>query len=155
MGELEADQVTADITSTLDDVESRLIALAREGAYVSRAFSDIVNELAKLQDEIRPQYKLLQEVLERRDLTFETLTNLETQRRRAIWLYRRSRLEQVFFTKLNLEQSVLETLHREILETYDRMADLEVEDRRLREASDTVIVSEMDQESGNEKSPSS
>lgn len=148
---LEPDQVIADITSTLTGVEGRLIALTREAAYASRPLSDIVTELVKLQDEIRPQYKRLQETLERRDLTFETVTNLETQRRRAIWLYRRSRLEQVFFAKLDLERSVRDTLYREILETYDQMAELDMEDRRLREVNDTVLVSELVQKTEDEE----
>jgi hypothetical protein len=147
----EPDQVIADITSTLTGVEGRLIALTREAAYASRPLSDIVTELVKLQDEIRPQYKRLQETLERRDLTFETVTNVETQRRRAIWLYRRSRLEQVFFAKLDLERSVRDTLYREILETYDQMAELDMEDRRLREVNDTVLVSELVQKTEDEE----
>lgn len=141
----EPDQVTQDITSTLSEVESRLIALAREAAYVSRPLTDVIGELTKLQEDIRPQYKRTQEILERRDLTFETVTNLETQRRRAIWLYRRSRLEQVFLTKLDLERSIRDTLYREILETYDQMAELDIEDRRLREASDVELISELSQ----------
>ena len=139
----EPDQVTQDITSTLSGVESRLIALTREAAYVSRPLTDVIGELTKLQEDIRPQYKRLQEILERRDLTFETVTNLETQRRRAIWLYRRSRLEQVFFTKLDLERSIRDTLYREILETYDQMAELDIEDRRLREVSDMELILEL------------
>lgn len=141
----EPDQVTQDITSMLSEVESRLIALAREAAYVSRPLTDVISELTKLQEDIRPQYKRLQEILERRDLTFETVTNLETQRRRAIWLYRRSRLEQVFFTKLDLERSIRDTLYREILETYDQMAELDIEDRRLREVSDMELILELAQ----------
>ena len=140
---LEPEQVVADIASALAGVDGRLIALTREAAHVSRPLSDVISELIKLQDEIRPQYKRLQEMLERRDLSFEALSDLETQRRRAVWLYRRSRLEQVFFTKLDLERSIRDTLFREILEAYDQMADLDTEERRLREAPDLVLVSEL------------
>ena len=147
----EPDQVAEGISAALTSVEDRMIALAREAAYVSRPLPDVISDLVKLQDEIRPEFKRLQEMLERRDLTFETVTNLENQRRRAIWLYRRSRLEQVFFTKLDLERSIRDTLYREILETYDQMAELDIEDRRLRETSDMELISELAQKTEGEE----
>lgn len=149
---LEPERIAASIASALDRVESRLIAVVREAAHVSRPLPDVIDELVQLQDEIRPRYMRLQEMLERRDLSFEALTVLETQRRRGVWLYRRSRLEQVFFTKLNLERTIRNTLFREILEAYEQLADLDTEESRLQEAPDPTLILELVRKPNGEQS---
>ncbi len=107
---------------------------------------EVISELMSLSQRVRPHYLLLQETLERRDLTYELMARLEEVRRRALWLYRRSRLEQIFYSKLKLERSLRDTLYRQILEGYDEFSELEATESNLRTLSEELLAAELLQE---------
>jgi hypothetical protein len=86
---------------------------------------------------------VLQETLEQRDLTYELVARLEEIRRRALWLYRRSRLEQLFYAKLKLERLLRDTLYRQILEAYDEFSSMEQLEGHLRGLSDDLLAAEL------------
>jgi hypothetical protein len=137
-----ADSIGAD----LGEIESLLIQLTREGSGGGRQLDEVIGELSALTQRLRPVFLVLQETLEQRDLTYERLAGLEEIRRRALWLYRRSRLEQLFYAKLKLERSLRDTLYRQILEAYDEFSSMEQLEGHLRGLSDDLLAAELLQE---------
>jgi hypothetical protein len=135
-----------EIGAELSDIESQLTELTREGSAGARPLAEVISELMSLSQRVRPHYLLLQETLERRDLTYELMARLEEVRRRALWLYRRSRLEQIFYSKLKLERSLRDMLYRQILEGYDEFSELEAMESHLRSLSEELLAAELLQE---------
>ena len=136
----------AAIGAELSTIEQQLIELAREGSSGGRPLDQIIGELSELAKRMRPHYSRLQETLERRDLTYELMAGLEDVRKRVLWLYRRSRLEQLFYTKLKLERSLRDLLYRQILEAYDEFSTMEETESNLRGSPDDLLAAELLQE---------
>ena len=137
-----------EIAAELGSIESQLTQLTREGSGGGRALDEVIGELTILSQRVRPYYSLLQETLERRDLTYELVAKLEEVRRRALWLYRRSRLEQIFYSKLKLERTLRDSLYRQVLEAYDEFSDLEAAESLLRTLTEEQLGAELVQEEG-------
>ena len=140
----------ASIGAGLGEIESRLIQLTREGSAGTRPLDEVIAELSALSRRLRPVYLVLQETLERRDLTYDLVAQLDGIHKRALWLYRRSRLEQLFYAKLTLERSLRDTLYRQILEAYDEFSSMEEMERHLRGLADNALASELLQEEAQE-----
>ena len=132
-----------EIGAELSTIESQLTELTREGSAGGRALDEVISELMSLSQRVRPHYLLLQETLERRDLTYDLMARLEEVRRRTLWLYRRSRLEQIFYSKLKLERSLRDMLYRQILEGYDEFSELEATESHLRMLSEDLLAAEL------------
>jgi hypothetical protein len=137
---------TASRASELHDelaaIEERLIRLTREAGSAERPLEAIINDLAGLAPEVRRGLARVQEALERRDLTYDEAA-LQEMRRRALWLYRRSRLERVFYGKLRLERALRDSLYRQVLEAYDELSAMEAEESRLHGVSDDQLITEL------------
>jgi len=133
----------AAVGDELSAIERQLIQLTREGSAGERPLDSVIDDLAALVGRIRTAYVTLQESLERRDVTYELVTRVEELHKRALWLYRRLQLEQVFFSKLRLERTLRETLYRQILETYDEFSALEEAEAHLRGLSDAALAGEL------------
>lgn len=138
----------SEIEAELSNVEIQLTHLTREGSAGGRPLEEVIAELTLLSRAVRPHYSVLQEMLERRDLTYELMAKLEEVRKRALWLYRRSRLEQIFYSKLKLERSLRDMLYRQILEGYDEFSELEAAESHLRALSEELLAGELLQENG-------
>lgn len=138
----------AEIGAELSSIESRLIDLTREGGAGARPLDEVIAELVVLAQRIAPLYARLQDALEKRDLTYEAVTKVEELRKRALWLYRRSRLEHVFYSKLQLERSLRDTLYRQVLDAYDDLSVLEIQEARLRGISEPELAADLLQEPG-------
>lgn len=132
----------------LGEIEGRLIQLTREGSGGTRPLDEVIAELHALARRLRPIYLAVQESLGRRDLTYDDVVSLEDVKRRALWLYRRSRLEQLFYAKLKLERSLRDTLYRQILEAYDEFSSMEEMEGRLRGLAEDLLAAELVQEDG-------
>ncbi|HEY6103680.1 MAG TPA: hypothetical protein VI007_10715 [bacterium] len=130
------------LRSDLAEVESRLIHLTRQASSGGQ-LDDALRELTVLAVRIRPHYAQLMEALERRDLTYQDVAGLEEGKRRVLWLYRRLRLEQIFFSKLRLERTLRDTLYRQILEGYDEFSAMEALEARLRGLPDDALAGEL------------
>ena len=131
------------IGDELRTIEDQLIRLTREGSGGERSLDEVIAELAVFAERIRPHFFLVQEALERRDLAYEVVARLEEMRKRVLWLYRRSRLEQVFYSKLRLERLLRDTLYRQVLETYDEFSAMEALEARLRGLSEDLLAVEL------------
>jgi hypothetical protein len=131
------------IGDELSTIEDQLIRLTREGSGGERPLDEVIAELAAFAERIRPHFFVVQEALERRDLAYEVVARLEEMRKRVLWLYRRSRLEQVFYSKLRLERLLRDTLYRQVLETYDEFSAMEALEARLRGLSDDLLAAEL------------
>ena len=131
------------IGDELSTIEDQLIRLTREGSGGERSLDEVIAELAAFAERIRPHFFLVQEALERRDLAYDVVARLEEMRKRVLWLYRRSRLEQVFYSKLRLERLLRDTLYRQVLETYDEFSAMEALEARLRGLSEDLLAVEL------------
>ena len=131
------------IGDELSTIEGQLIRLTREGSGGERSLDEVIAELSAFAERIRPHFFLVQEALERRDLAYDVVARLEEMRKRVLWLYRRSRLEQVFYSKLRLERLLRDTLYRQVLETYDEFSAMEALEARLRGLSDDLLAAEL------------
>jgi len=140
-------QGTASIKGEIRDIETRLIELIRQ-ASAGDKLDEALRELTALAMRIRPYYTQLSEALERRDLTYEDVARLEEERKRVIWLYRRLRLEQLFFSKLRLERTLRDTLYRQILEGYDEFSAMEAMEARVRSLPEEALAGELLMEEG-------
>lgn len=134
---------TGDIATALDRIEGELITLIREGAHGGRPLTETIVDLGGLLPEIGLQFEGLQSLLAARDLTFETKVRLDGLRARLVWLYRKARLEELFFVKLQLERAFRDELYQRVLETYDEFTDLERRERVLRDRSDDELAAEL------------
>ncbi|HET7039350.1 MAG TPA: hypothetical protein VFH97_05645 [Gemmatimonadales bacterium] len=131
------------IGDELSTIEGQLIRLTREGSGGERSLDEVIAELSAFAERIRPHFFLIQEALERRDLAYDVAARIEEMRKRVLWLYRRSRLEQVFYSKLRLERLLRDTLYRQVLETYDEFSAMEALEARLRGLSDDLLAAEL------------
>src|SRR3970282_2622780 len=102
MGTDEQDPTSAiaDICAALYHLEQGLLPLIGAGAHAATPLEEVTEGLAALIPDTRRQYRRLQEVLERRDVEFDTTTRGEHVRRRVLWLYRQSRVGHLFFAKI-------------------------------------------------------
>jgi len=132
----------AAIRTELSEIERQLIQLTRQ-ASAGVQLDEALRELAMLAIRIRPFYARLSEVLERRELTYEHVAQLEGEQKRVLWLYRRSRLEQIFFSKLRLERTLRDTLYRQILEGYDEFSAMEAQEARVRSLPEDALAAEL------------
>ena len=135
-------QTDTSIGADLARIENELITLARQ-ASVQGQLDATLQELAALVVRVRPHYARVSEALERRDLTYEDVERLEGERKRLLWLYRRTRLEQIFFSKLRLERTLRDTLYRQILEGYDEFSAMESLEARLRALPEDALAGEL------------
>jgi len=142
---------TGDIAAALDRIEGELITLIREGAHGGRPLTETIVDLGALLPEIGLQFEGLQSLLAARDLTFETKVRLDGLRDRLLWLYRKARLEELFFVKLQLERAFRDELYQRVLETYDEFTDLERRERGLRDRSDEELAKELQREALQER----
>src|SRR3989337_3703335 len=99
MGTDEQDPTSAiaDISAALDHLEQGLLTLIRAGAHAATPLEEVTEGLAALLPDTRRQYRRLQEVLERRDVEFDTTTPGEHARRRVLRVYRHSPLAHLCF----------------------------------------------------------
>ncbi len=141
--EMNSAAVAPEIMAELAAIENRLITLTREGSEAVRPLDQVIGELDSLAQQMRPHYSKLQETLERRDLAYEQVAGLEEVRKRMLWLYRRSRLEQLFYAKLKLERSLRDLLYRQILEAYDEFSTMEATESHLRGLPDDLLAAEL------------
>jgi len=133
----------ADISAALDHLEQGLLTLIRAGAHAATPLDEVTEGLAALLPDTRRQYRRLQEVLERRDVEFDTTTRVEHVRRRVLWLYRKTRLEHLFFAKLAFERTIRDLLYKQILEMYEELSSLEEAERKLRRLGDDELAAEL------------
>ena len=131
------------IASTLDEVESRLLDLVREGGSATTSLDEVIHGLAQIVSTIGLQYRHLQGLFERRDLTFASTFGLEEVRHRTLWLYRKIQLEILFFTKLRLERSIRDALYKYVLETYEELFALENEERTMQKLHDDDLATRL------------
>lgn len=142
----------APVRHDLAEVEARLIELTRQASGGGQ-LDEALRDLTVLASRIRPSYDRLSEALERRDLTYEDVARLEEEKKRALWLYRRLRLEQIFFSKLRLERTLRDTIYRQILEGYDEFSAMEALEARLRGIPDETLAAELLREEGPGQEP--
>lgn len=135
--------MATEVEAALGEVERQLVALTREGGAGARPLEEVIEELTVLAQRLHPLYARLLDALEPRDLTYEVMTRIEAVRKWALWIYRRTRLEHVFYSKLQLERSLREALYRQVLETYDDFSVLELRESRLRGMAEAELAADL------------
>lgn len=142
-GYRDSEGAITEVAVALDGIEQRLLALIRAGAHAATPLEDVVEGLAQLAPEARDQYQRLLEILERRDLEYELTSQVEELRRRLLWLYRKARLEYLFFAKLRFERASRDALYKQVLELFEELSGLEAAERRMRRLSDDDLSAEL------------
>ncbi|HKV45482.1 MAG TPA: hypothetical protein VJT32_12555 [bacterium] len=140
---VQPDTLAQEVGSLLDTLERRLLSVIQEGARGSRELADVLGELDRVTREVRQVYGPLHESLERRDLGFAQVTRLQATRTRGLWLYRKARLEHCFFTKLQLERGLRDSIYKQIVETIQHISAIEETEHELREGQDDSLVREL------------
>src|SRR5579864_427344 len=131
------------VETLLRDLEHRLLDAIQRGARGTADTDGVLGELDRIVPEIRRAYVPLHEGLERRDLGFELASRLQAIRDRCLWLYRKSRLEQCFFTKLRLERGLRDAIYTQIVETNQEISSIEDTERELRGCPDDTLAGEL------------
>ena len=142
-GTLDPSRITLAVETALSAIEARVLSLIQDGARGTKPLDDVVTELVLMTTEIRSHYVHLQDLSDRRDLTFEGMAGLEVARKRCLWLYRKTKLERCFFAKLQLERCLRDDIYRQIVETWQEMSSLEEAEREARAADDATIAAEL------------
>ncbi len=136
------------IESTLGEMERDLLSLIQNGAQGALGLDEVLQGLAEIVQGIRREYVRVQETLERRDLEFQVVKRLEAAQAHLLWLYRKSKTERYFFARLRLERRIRDTVHQQIVETYQEMSTLEEAERELRALPDESLAAELLEETG-------
>ena len=123
---------TAEIEAALGEAEEKLLDMIRRGASGAVPLGDVVGGLQEDLNRVRILYRRLDEALERRDLAFEAAQRLQGLQTRALWIYRKCRLEHFLFSKLQIERSLRDALYREFVETYQELSVIDEAERRFR-----------------------
>jgi len=137
-----------EIASALDEVELHLLALVREGSQATARLDVVIEDLAQLVGVLRPQYYRLDELFDGRDLTFETTSRLKDLRARTLWIYRKCRMEILFFAKLRTERWLRDMLYRQVVETYEELSNLDEAERALQKLSEEDLALKLIQDEG-------
>lgn len=140
---IDPDAIIQEVEGSLGEVERRLLQGVRDGSQGTAALSEVIDRIAGVIVDLRPPYRRVHEILERRDIPLATTEHLETLRSRILKLYRKSRLEHVFFLKLQLERSLRDTLHRHVVESFEEMSALDEHERTIRAAGEAVLVDDL------------
>jgi hypothetical protein len=140
---LDPESISQEVEARLADVEQRLLALVQDGARRGGELGQVLEGLMDVGVALHHVFVRLQDVHGRRDVGFEVAARLEAVRRRTLWLYRKSRLEQCFFTKLRIERGLRDIIYRHIVETYQDMATLDDAERELRARPDDALADEL------------
>jgi quinol monooxygenase YgiN len=140
---VDPDAVIREVEGSLVEVERRLLQGVRDGSQGTAPLSDVIDRIAGVIVDLRSPYRRVHEVLERRDISLATTEHLETLRSRVLRLYRKSRLEHVFFLKLQLERSLRDTLHRHVIESFEEMSALDEHERTIRSAGEEMLADDI------------
>ena len=65
-----------------------------------------------------------------------------------MWLYRKAKLERYFFARLRLVRRLRDAVHRQIIETYQEMSELEEAERDLRASPEEALAAALLREPG-------
>ena len=140
--------LAGEIASTLGALETGLLSQIQNGAQGAVGLDEILYGLSEIVRALRGQYLRLQEILERRDLGFGVVGKFEALRVELLWLYRKAKIERYFFTRLLLERRLRDAVHRQIIETYQEMSELEEAERELRARPDEALAAALLEEPG-------
>ena len=135
--------VQGEITAALDEIEGHLLGLVREGSQATARLDQVIDGLAALVGVLRPQFHRLQELFDGRDLTFDLTSTLRDVRTRALWLYRKCRLEILFFAKLRVERALRDRLYRQVVETYEELSGLDEAERTLQKLPEDDLAARL------------
>jgi hypothetical protein len=135
--------IAQEVDVFLGGLERRLLSVIHSGARGAREIDSVLSELAPLTRELRQSYARLHETLERRDLAFETVAQLEHVRKHCLWLYRKCRLEQCFFAKLRFERSLRDVIYKQIVETNQEISAIEETERELRKSREDSLARDL------------
>lgn len=118
-------------SEVLGSAEERLLSLIRRGAQESAALDEILAGIEQLGAEIQPHFRRLDDALTRRDVPYDVADRLLGLRRHWLWLYRKIRLEEVFFTKLKVERGLRDALYRQVIEITHQLSLLDEQEKSL------------------------
>lgn len=116
-----------DIVAHLQAIEKRLLTVIRDAGTGAMSREQVGPELILLAGDLRGVYRRIQARLERRDLSYDDQARLKDLRAHCTWLYRKARMEEIFFRKLELEERLRQTIPDEAYAIYLALQEAEEE----------------------------
>lgn len=135
--------VIQEVTQALGGIEDRLLQGIRNGSQGTASLGDVIDQLVGVIVDLRQPYRRVHEALDRRDLMLVTTEHLEALRARILRLYRKSRLEHLFFLKLRLERSLRDSLYRQVIESFEEITTLDEHERTMRAVGEEVLAADL------------
>ncbi len=127
------------LANTAHTIESRLLHLIKECAGGGLPLEDFVGELSLLSKDVQRCYRQVADIEKRRDLRFNTRTQLQEIDQRCVWLVRKIHAEQVFFRKLHLERKLRSLISAEAADVYEELLDVDDQDREYLTRDDAEV----------------
>jgi hypothetical protein len=128
-----------DVIITITTIEGRVLRLVRDGAR-EIPLADLHDEVARVSHELGQCYRRLSDLTDRRDFGFATQRKLLRLQEQCLWLYRKSRKEQLFFQKLSLETRLRAVISPDAFALYQQLVNAEDDERRLAAKDDAVLA---------------
>lgn len=125
-----------DLASILNVLERRFLYLIREGGRGGIPPETVVSELSFLSRDLRAGFRRLEEVEERRDLSFKAAQGLRELDQHCIWLFRKIALQQIFLRKFALESNLRTLISAEAFAIYQSLLGLDDEEQEMLTTSD-------------------
>lgn len=127
----------------LQGLEDRLLGLIRDGARGAKSLEEVLTGIRQVIGEIRPWFGRLLEAQQRRDIAYASVGQLEALNRQSLWLYRKCRIEQIFFAKLRLERTLRDRLYNQVVEIWHEMETLDELERQVQGKSEHALAEEL------------
>src|SRR3989304_5822907 len=128
-------------SAALDHLEQGLLTLIRAGAHAATPLDEVTEGLAALLPDTRRQDRRVAGGPGRGGGGVAHPTpGGEHVRRRVLWLYRKTRLEHLFFAKLAFERTIRDLLYKQILEMYEELSSLEEAEGKVRHLGDDELA---------------
>lgn len=138
------------VTSALSVLERRVLHIIREFSEGGIPIADVLSELQLLGKDACRLLRRAEDARTRRDLEYGTWIRLEEISRHCVWLYRKIRLEQIFFRKLHMEAGFRQMVSPEAFAIYEALLDLEERESRLETAQEQDLRQWMREEAPEE-----
>lgn len=132
-------RIRHDLSSILTVLEGRFLYLMREGGRGGIPPETVASELSFLSRDLRASFRRLEEVEERRDLSFKAAQELRELDQHCTWLFRKIALQQIFLRKLSLETNLRNLISAEAFTIYQSLLGLDDEEQEMQTTSDARV----------------
>lgn len=135
----EVPQHLSELSDTIATLERRLLLLITDRTRGVISLADFTSGLALMLPDLESCYRRLRGMAELRNLGFKTIRMLQELEEACVWLYKKIRLEQTFFQRLNLDATLRSLVSPEAFDLYQDILDIAEWERVFLRQSDAEI----------------